>query len=150
MWHINCLEMLAVFHALRHFLPDLRGHHVLFRIWSPTSTSRGVCVRATYTGAPPTQTCLHPWASDSGSRYPVETGAEARVMEAPSRGGGAPLERVWPGESGSICAAGNNTLSTLILSFASSFTWAGCHSSQGFVCTLPPDCSVSPKQQAKS
>ncbi len=31
MWHINCLEMLAVFQVLKHFLPDLRGHHVLVR-----------------------------------------------------------------------------------------------------------------------
>jgi len=31
LWHINCLEMLAVFQALKHFLPDLRGHHVLVR-----------------------------------------------------------------------------------------------------------------------
>ncbi|KAI2651174.1 enzymatic polyprotein [Labeo rohita] len=30
-WHINCLEMLAVFRALKHFLPDLIGCHVLFR-----------------------------------------------------------------------------------------------------------------------
>ncbi len=28
-WHINCLEMLAVFFALNNFLADLRGHHVL-------------------------------------------------------------------------------------------------------------------------
>ncbi len=26
MWHISCLEMLAVFQALKH--PDLRDHHV--------------------------------------------------------------------------------------------------------------------------
>ncbi|KAI2664245.1 Transposon Ty3-G Gag-Pol polyprotein [Labeo rohita] len=31
MWHINCLEMLAVFRALKHFLPDLRDRHVLVR-----------------------------------------------------------------------------------------------------------------------
>ncbi|XP_032365670.1 uncharacterized protein LOC116682766 [Etheostoma spectabile] len=31
-WHINCLEMLAVFRALRGFLPALLGHHVL--VWS--------------------------------------------------------------------------------------------------------------------
>ncbi len=31
MWHINCLEILAVFRALKHFLPDLRDHHVLVR-----------------------------------------------------------------------------------------------------------------------
>ncbi len=30
-WHINCLEMLAMFRALKHFLPDLRDHHVLMR-----------------------------------------------------------------------------------------------------------------------
>ncbi len=30
-WHINRLEMLAVFQALKYFLPDLRGHHVLVR-----------------------------------------------------------------------------------------------------------------------
>ncbi|XP_032363307.1 uncharacterized protein LOC116675969 [Etheostoma spectabile] len=30
-WHINCLEMLAVFRALRSFLPALLGHHVLVR-----------------------------------------------------------------------------------------------------------------------
>ncbi|KAI2668352.1 Transposon Ty3-G Gag-Pol polyprotein [Labeo rohita] len=30
-WHINCLEMLAVFLALKHFLPDLRDRHVLVR-----------------------------------------------------------------------------------------------------------------------
>ncbi len=28
-WHINRLEMLAVFIALNNFLADLRGHHVL-------------------------------------------------------------------------------------------------------------------------
>ncbi len=30
-WHINCLEMLAVFLALKNFLAGLRGHHVLVR-----------------------------------------------------------------------------------------------------------------------
>ncbi|KAL0201659.1 hypothetical protein M9458_004846, partial [Cirrhinus mrigala] len=30
-WHINCLEILAVFRALKHFLPDLRDCHVLVR-----------------------------------------------------------------------------------------------------------------------
>ncbi len=29
--HINCLEMLAVYKALRSFLPELSGHHVLIR-----------------------------------------------------------------------------------------------------------------------
>lgn len=30
-WHINCLELRAVFLALRHFLPFLKGHHVIVR-----------------------------------------------------------------------------------------------------------------------
>ncbi|XP_067241145.1 uncharacterized protein [Chanodichthys erythropterus] len=30
-WHINRLEMMAVFLALKHFLPDLRDYHVLVR-----------------------------------------------------------------------------------------------------------------------
>ncbi len=30
-WHINWLEMLAVYRALKHFLPDLRDRHVLVR-----------------------------------------------------------------------------------------------------------------------
>ncbi len=29
MWHLNCLEMLTVFQALKQFIPNLRGHHVL-------------------------------------------------------------------------------------------------------------------------
>ncbi len=53
-WHINCLEMLAVFQALKHFLLDPRGHHVLVRtdnmLWSLTSTARGVCAHAPFTG----------------------------------------------------------------------------------------------------
>ncbi|KAI2655953.1 Transposon Tf2-6 polyprotein [Labeo rohita] len=41
-WHINCLEMLAIFQALKYFLPDLRDRHVLVRTerLSTTSTNR--------------------------------------------------------------------------------------------------------------
>ncbi len=49
-WHINCLEMLAVFRALKFFLPDLRGHHVLVRTDNTAVVSyinhQGVCARA--------------------------------------------------------------------------------------------------------
>ncbi len=37
---------------------------------------------------------FHPWVPQSGSRYPVETGAEARGMDVPHRGGGADLEEI--------------------------------------------------------
>ncbi len=46
-WHINRLEMLAVFLALKNFLADLRGHHVLVRSDNTSVVSyiitRGVC-----------------------------------------------------------------------------------------------------------
>ncbi len=77
--------------------------------------------------APLTQSSIHPWASQSGSRHPVETGAEAQGMEVPPRGGGAPLGRVRPGRSRSICVTGNDTLSALVLPHTSSSAWAGCH-----------------------
>ncbi|KAL0202971.1 hypothetical protein M9458_000989 [Cirrhinus mrigala] len=31
-WHINCLEMMAVFRALKYFLQQLGGYHVLVRV----------------------------------------------------------------------------------------------------------------------
>ncbi len=31
-WHINCLEMMALFRALKYFLQQLRGYHVLVRV----------------------------------------------------------------------------------------------------------------------
>ncbi len=38
---------------------------------------------------------FHPWVHQSGSKHPVETGPEARVMDVPHRGGGADLEEMW-------------------------------------------------------
>ncbi|KAI2647325.1 Transposon Ty3-G Gag-Pol polyprotein [Labeo rohita] len=41
-WHINCLEMLAVFRALKYFLPDLKDRHVLvLLVLSSSSSSSG-------------------------------------------------------------------------------------------------------------
>ncbi len=48
-------------------------------------------------------------------------------MEAPPQGGGAPLERIRPGGSESICFTRNDTLSTLVLPHTSSSAWAGCN-----------------------
>ncbi len=58
---------------------------------------------------------LHPGGPQYRSRHPVETGAEAREMEAPPRGGGADLEGVRPGTSGSVCVSRDVLLSTLVL-----------------------------------
>ncbi len=106
-WHINCLEMLAVFLALKNFLADLRGHHVLVHsdntsvvsylnhqgglrsrphcklacqilLWSQ---GKLLSLRAAYIPG------THNIGADILSRR-----AEARGMEAPPRGGGADME----------------------------------------------------------
>ncbi len=97
MRHINCLEMLAVFQALKHFLPDVRDHNVL------------VCT------------------GNTGSRHPFEAGAKARGMDPPHRGDGADLEEVWSSPGGLVCISRDLTMSPLVLSDSSSSTGAGCH-----------------------
>ncbi len=97
-WHINHLEMLAVFFALNNFLADLRGHHVLVHSDNTAVVSyinhQGVCIHfhlQTGVQNPPvvprevvvSSSSLHPGGPQYRSRHPVETGAEARVMEAP-------------------------------------------------------------------
>ncbi len=69
---------------------------------------------------------LHPWGPQYRSRHPVETGAEARGMEAPPRGGGADMEEVRPGTSGSVCVSRDVPLPTLVLPHASSSSGTGC------------------------
>ncbi len=69
---------------------------------------------------------LHAWDPQYRSRHPVETGAEARGMEAPPRGGGADMEGVWSGTSGSVCILRDVSLPTLVLPHASSASRTGC------------------------
>ncbi len=108
-WHINCLEMLAVFFALKNFLADLRDHHVLLH-----KSPGGFEVTSTLqTGLPNlpvvprevdvSSSSLHPGGPRYRSRHPVETGAEVRGIEAPPRGGGADIEGVRPYTSRSVC-----------------------------------------------
>ncbi len=131
-WHINWLEMLAVFRALKHFLPDLRDRHVLVRtdntaVVSYINHQGGQHSRPLYRLAytdpwvVPEQTPLaesssHSWASQYGSRHPVEAGAEARGMDASPRGGEAELESVWPGTGGPLRYSGDSAMSPLVLS----------------------------------
>ncbi len=152
-WHINRLEMLAVFQALKYFLPDLRGHHVLVRrqhsgglLYQPPRRSEVTspvqvgapdpCVGPGQT--PLTQSSLHTWASQCGSRHPVETGAFARGMDASHRGGETDLESVWPGPGGPLRYSGGSAMSPLVLSTSSS-------PSGGFVCTPFPRLLCSPE-----
>ncbi len=121
-WHINCLEMMAVFLALKNFLADLRGQHVLVRSDNTSVVSyinhQGVCGHIHFANwhascehNPPvvprevvvSSSSLHPGGPEYRSRHPVETGAEARGMEALPRGGRDDMEGVRPGTSGSVC-----------------------------------------------
>ncbi len=141
-WHINCLEMLVVFRALKHFLPDLRDHHVLVRtdntaVVSYINHQGGLCSRPPLqAGAPdpcvvPGQTPLaesssHSWASQYGSRHPLEAGAEARGMDASPRGGEANMEIFLARLRWTCCDLKDIALSPLVLSNSSSSTGAGC------------------------
>ncbi len=58
---------------------------------------------------------LHPGNPQYRSRHSVETGAEARGMEAPPRGGRADMEGVRPGKSGSVCVSRDVSLSTPLM-----------------------------------
>ncbi len=69
---------------------------------------------------------LHPWGPQYRSRHPVETGAEARGMEAPPWGCGADMEGVRPGISGSVYISRDVSLSALVLPHASSSSRTGC------------------------
>ncbi len=73
------------------------------------------------------ESSAHPWASQPGSRHPVEAGAEAWGMETPPRCGVSDLESVWPVSGGSVCDSGDIALSPLILSDSSSSFRTGCH-----------------------
>ncbi len=130
-WHISWLEMLTMFRALKHFLPDLRGHHVLVRkhrqhiggllLQPPGRSAFAPLVQA---GAPdhfvvPGQTPLaesssYSLASQYGSRHPVETGAEAQGMDASPRGGKAEMESFL---KGTLYDWGDIAMSPLVLSF---------------------------------
>ncbi|KAI2653767.1 Transposon Ty3-G Gag-Pol polyprotein [Labeo rohita] len=142
-WHINCLEMLAVFRALKYFLPDLRiapcaGSHRQHSgglLYQPPG--RSAVAPLIQAGAPdpcvvPGQTPLsssssHSWAFECGSRHPVETGAEARGMDASPRGGGADMGDLWASPIRSLCHEGECTMSPLVLSSSSSSPGAGCY-----------------------
>ncbi len=68
---------------------------------------------------------LHPGGPQYRSRHPVKTGTETQGMEAPPGGGGADMEGVRPGTSGSVCVSRDVSLSTLVLPHASSCSRTG-------------------------
>lgn len=74
-----------------------------------------------------TESAIFPWTSESGSRRPVETRAEAWGMETLPQGGGSCMEEVRPSGRGHISASRHDTLSALVLSDSSSPTSVECH-----------------------
>ncbi len=101
---------------------------------------------------PLTQSSLHTWASQCGSRHSVETGAFARGMDASHRGGETDLESVWPGPGGPLRYSGDSAMSPLVLSTSSSPTGAGCHGTdvaEASSVRLSPDC-YAPRSSGES
>ena len=73
------------------------------------------------------QSDVRPRGPKSGSRRPVEAGAEARGVATPPRGGGSHVCEIWPSGSGSFRVSRDVPLSTVVLSQASSSAGAGRH-----------------------
>ncbi|KAI2647309.1 Transposon Ty3-G Gag-Pol polyprotein [Labeo rohita] len=92
------------------------------------------------------------WAFECGSRHPVETGAEARGMDASPRDGEADMGDLWASPIRSLCHKGECTMSPLVLSSSSSSPGAGCYGTDvaeaSSVC-LSPDRSA-PRSSGES
>ncbi len=160
-WHINCLEMLAVFRALKHFLPDLRNHNVLVRTDNTAVVSyinhqgglrsRPLCKLAHQ---------ILVWSQDKflslrAVYIPGHLNVGADIL---SRQGPRPGEwrlhpevvkqiwRVfWPGTGGSVCDSSDIALSPLVLSDSSGSAGAGCYGTdvaEASSVRLSPNCSA--------
>ncbi len=75
---------------------------------------------------PLAESSSHSWASQYGSRHPLEAGAEARGMDASPRGGEANMEIFLARLRWTCCDLKDIALSPLVLSNSSSSTGAGC------------------------
>ncbi len=105
------------------------GAHPTTQRWSSISITRvSAFVPLVQAGAPDplAESSSYSWASEYGSRYPVEAGAEARGMDASPRGE-ADMESFGPGSGGSVCDLSDIVLCPLVLSDSSSSAGAGCY-----------------------
>ncbi|KAL0159087.1 hypothetical protein M9458_047163, partial [Cirrhinus mrigala] len=142
-WHINCLEMLAVFRALKHFLPDLIGYHVLVR-----TDNTAVVYYINHQGglrSRPLYKLAHQilvWSQGKllslrAVHVPGHLNMGADVL---SRQGPRPgewmlhpevVKQIWrvfrPGSGGPLRYSGECAMSPLVLSDSSSSAGAGCH-----------------------
>ncbi len=123
-WHINCRS------------PCVGAHRQHSGGLLHQPPGRSVFAPPLQAGAPdpcvvPGQTPLaesssHSWASQYGSRHPLEAGAEARGMDASPRGGEANMEIFLARLRWTCCDLKDIALSPLVLSNSSSSTGAGC------------------------
>ncbi len=109
-WHINCLELRAVFLALKYFLPVLGGHHIIVRTDNIVVVSHINRQGGSKSSSPlvPRQVPLFEGGSRSGStepggRFSVETEAQARGMDVEPSDGIPDLGSVWQSGGGPLC-----------------------------------------------
>ncbi len=114
-FHINCLEMLAVFRACQFFLPDLIGRHVLIRsdnmsVVSYINHQGGVTSKRLFILAERllewaqlnllSLRAAHPAGqTEPRSGYVISEQCPLRGVDAPSAGGSEDLEDLWQGRS---------------------------------------------------
>ncbi len=130
-WHINCLELRAVFLALIHFLPSLRGCHVIFRTDNMAVVSHifrqgGVVVahpKQAWTPSPPfgsgqvplLESGSHPGSLEPRSQLSVETEAQAGGVDVEPPIGSPDMGFVRQSGSGPLCITGVAPIPTLVL-----------------------------------
>ncbi len=109
-WHINCLELRAVFLALKYFLPILGGYHIIVRTDNMAVVSHINPGQACAPSSPlvPRQVPLFEGGSRSGStepggRFSVETEAQAGGMDVEPSDGIPDLGSVWQSGGGPLC-----------------------------------------------
>ncbi len=118
-WHINCLELRAVFLALMHFLPVLVEHNIIVRTDNmagsvPHKPSGGFTVvhpgQACAPSSPlvPRQVPFFEGSSRSGNaepcgRFSVETETQAGRVDVKPSDGIPDMESVWQSRSGPLC-----------------------------------------------
>ncbi len=143
-------------------LPCVGAHRQRVGGLSYQSPGRSAFAPLVQAGAPdpcvvPGQTPLaesssHSWASQYGSRHPVEAGAKARGMDASPRGGEADMESFWPGSNGPLCDSGDSAMSPLVLSDSSSSSGTVCYGAdlaEALSVRLSPDRSA-PRSSGES
>ncbi len=118
-WHINCLELRAVFLALKYFLPVLGGYYIIVRMDNMAvvshinrqggSRSRTLDRLARHLllwsqkQVPLFEGGSRSGSTEPGGRFSVETEAQARGMDADPSDGIPDLGSVWQSGGGPLC-----------------------------------------------